>query len=109
MRNILIEEELIRKYNIRKGMVSPFTGYRIVDEKGEYTYEPSQQENSRGMMPQGWLKDDGIDHLDNGFEFSTWRVLICMEQIRLKENMGMKYLISSYNSFNNYNCYLSTL
>ncbi|NLP29828.1 MAG: hypothetical protein GX363_01715 [Clostridiales bacterium] len=74
--NILIEEELIRKYNIRKGMVSPFTGYRIVDEKGEYTYEPSQQEElSWNDVPRDGFKDDGIDHLDNGFEFSTSEII----------------------------------
>ncbi|NLY70395.1 MAG: hypothetical protein GX076_01720 [Clostridiales bacterium] len=76
MGNILIEDEIVRKYNIKKGMLSPFTGYRIVDEKGEYTYEPSQQEELLwNDIPRDGFKSDGIDLLDNGFEFSTSEII----------------------------------
>lgn len=56
--NILIEDEIIRKYHLKAGMHSPFTRYLVVNEYGQGQIEraenedPSNQEfNSRNAEP----------------------------------------------------------
>lgn len=38
--NIPIPKEIIEKYSLRKGTMSPFTSHRIVGQNGEYQMEP---------------------------------------------------------------------
>lgn len=44
--NVPISEDMINKYNLKKGMKSPFTNFQIVDMNGDFTPE-HQDKNAK--------------------------------------------------------------
>lgn len=77
--NLPIEQNIIEKYDLNSGTLSPFTQQRIVDVNGEYQREPSYTEDElnkefNDMQIKG-MKSDGIDQMENGFELSTSEII----------------------------------
>ena len=77
--NIPLDREVIEKYNLQKGMRTPFSRDRIVGKNGEFFIDPSQQEHVRPhdikKVPFDGFPDDGIDTMDNGVELSTSEII----------------------------------
>lgn len=67
---IPIDEKIIKKYNLKKGTLSPFTGGRIVGKNGEFRKEKPAQEKSDATGFEK-NKDDEVVELDDGFMLST--------------------------------------
>ncbi len=72
--HIRIDEEIIKKYHIRKGTLSPFTGSLIVGKDGEFNEKEPARE-SKEKHPLEETKEDGIVELDNGIMLSTSEIL----------------------------------
>ncbi len=64
--NIPIDQNIVEKYDIKKGTLSPFTSSRILGEKGDFVREDPPEE--RVSLNQG---DDEIEEMENGFMLST--------------------------------------
>lgn len=76
--NVPIDQEFIEKYNLQKGMKTPFSSDRIVGKNGEFFIDPSQQEHVRPYtktVPFDGFADDGVETMDNGFELSTSEII----------------------------------
>lgn len=73
--NVPIDEDTIEKYDLKKGSLSPFTRNRIVGRNGEYYLKSDIEEallkQSFNKMPEEGFHDDGIAHMEDGFELST--------------------------------------
>ena len=67
----LIDNELVKKYDLSKGTLSPFTRSPIVNEYGEYYKEKSENEE----IPDLSNPDDGVDEMENGLSLSTSEIL----------------------------------
>ncbi|QHQ63060.1 hypothetical protein Ana3638_21645 [Anaerocolumna sedimenticola] len=63
--NIPIDEDIVEKYDLKKGTRSPFTNNRILGENGDYVREDPPEE--RASLNQG---DDEIEDLENGLMLS---------------------------------------
>lgn len=72
---VKIEDEIIKKYDIKRGAMSPFTRNRIVDENGDFTLDMSLQEDNNGLAhiseEEQRKISNGIVELDNGIMLST--------------------------------------
>ncbi len=68
--NVPIDPEIIEKYHLKKGTMSPFTGCPIVDKNGEFAVEKPVAKNT---LEQGLYEssDDSIVELENGIMLST--------------------------------------
>ena len=77
--NVPIDEKLIEKYSLEKGMRTPFSRNRIVGKDGEFYIDPSKQEHVRARDSESvafdGFPDDGIDTMDNGVELSTSEII----------------------------------
>jgi hypothetical protein len=77
--NVPIDSRLVEKYNLQKGMKTPFSRHRIVGKNGEYFIDPLKQEGVRNQggekVPFDGFPDDGIETMDNGFELSTSEII----------------------------------
>ncbi len=79
-----IDPAIKKKYNLKKGTLSPFTCSRIVGTTGDYPLMPFGEDLSkRGMrkIPFEGFKDDGIDQTEHGAEFSTSEILDISEGV----------------------------
>ncbi|WMJ87302.1 hypothetical protein [Anaerocolumna sp. MB42-C2] len=63
--NIPIAEDIVEKYDLKKGTRSPYTDSRILGENCDYVRENPPEE--RASLNQG---DDEIKDLENGFMLS---------------------------------------
>ena len=73
--NILLDHSIIKKYNLRMGTLSPFTGNRIVGRHGRFDLEPIDNQHGLDEIPEKGFKRDGIFQMDNGFELSTSEII----------------------------------
>ncbi len=77
--NVPIDREFIEKYNLQKGMNTPFSRDRIVGNNGEFFIDPSQQEHVRAhdtkKVPFDGFPDDEIETMDKGMELSTSEII----------------------------------
>ncbi|HZK02622.1 MAG TPA: hypothetical protein VFC96_07155 [Anaerovoracaceae bacterium] len=77
--NIPIDPTFIEKYNLQKGMRSPFTNDRIVGENGEYFIDPTKaecvRERRKRRLSFDGFRDDGIDDMNHGAELSTSEII----------------------------------
>lgn len=70
--NIPIDHNIIKKHDLKKGTLSPFTGERIVGKNGDFSPEPIKSESPLDNLVH---KDDGIDEMENGMALSTSEIL----------------------------------
>ena len=64
-----IDNQIVNKYNLEKGLKSPFTRKPITDENGSYlVFHPETKE----MMEH---PDDGIAQMEHGLMLSTSEML----------------------------------
>lgn len=70
--NIPLSDDIIKKYNLKKGIKSPFSNERIVGKNGEYFLEKPKKEGSLNEEKQ---VGDGIKEMENGIELSTSEML----------------------------------
>ncbi len=64
--NIPIDKDIIEKYDLKKGTLSPFTNNHILGEDGDFVREDPPKE--KASLNQG---DDEIEDMENGFMIST--------------------------------------
>jgi len=65
-----IEKNIIEKYNLTKGMLSPFSRYRLVDKTGDFSKPDTKDKGYIRYVPDEG-KEDGLAELDNGILLST--------------------------------------
>lgn len=63
--NVKIEDEIIQKYNLKKGYFTPFTHERIVGKNGDFRREDIPLD--KGSLNQ---VDDEIEEMENGLMLS---------------------------------------
>jgi len=90
-----IDDSTAKKYHLEPGTLSPFTQKPIVGKGGTYhknanpggDSESSIREDFNKMPMQG-EKGDGIDGMDNGFEFSQSEIIDFSQGVdsRMDEN-----------------------
>lgn len=65
-----IDGNIVEKYDLKKGSVSPFTQNPIVDQNGDF---------KRDDPPEKWVslneREDEIDEMENGLLLSTSEML----------------------------------
>lgn len=66
--NIPLSQDIIRKYNLKKGIRSPFSNERILGKNGEYFIEESKK---KGSLNEEKTTGSGIKEMENGIELST--------------------------------------
>lgn len=90
-----IDGETVEKYHLESGTLSPFTQKRIVGRNGEYHKNANPGEDSEtsiredfNNMPFQGDKGDGIDGMENGFEFSQSEIIDFSQGVdsRMDEN-----------------------
>jgi|GEM_PF-269470 hypothetical protein len=90
-----IDQKTVEKYNLEKGMQSPFTQDRIVNQFGEYCLEPNNEKDNEEAirqdfndMPFAGIEGDGVDQMENGFQFSTSEIIDFSQGVdsRMDEN-----------------------
>ncbi len=69
---IPLDEELIKKYGLKKGTKTPFTGYKIVGKDGDYT---PQAVNEKSVLKPDEKTDDGIVEIQGGAMLTTSEIL----------------------------------
>ncbi len=67
---IEIDKEIIKKYNLEVGDLSPFTRKPIVNEHG-YTKKIAKPETKPDLSNP----EDGVHEMENGFAISTSEIL----------------------------------
>lgn len=73
--NIQISKEIIDKYNLKQGTLSPFTRFRVVDKDGFYDNE-YKIDIPASEMPEGeGLSDDEIVEFPTGGILSTSEII----------------------------------
>ena len=77
---IQIDQEIIDKYNLKQGTISPFTRYRIVDKNGKFLSkiynEKDKTDTDISEMPEGeGLADDEIIEFPSGEIYSTSEII----------------------------------
>lgn len=70
--DIPIEKDIIKKHDLKRGTLSPFTGERIVGKNGDFRPEPVKNESPLDNLIH---RDDGIDEMENGMSLSTSEIL----------------------------------
>lgn len=65
-----IDNNIVEKYDLKKGTLSPFTREPLVDKFGDFTREELPKEVV--SLNQG---DDEIDEMENGLLLSTSEIL----------------------------------
>ncbi len=65
---IPLSQEIIKKYNLKKGTRSPFSNERIVGKNGEYFIEKTEK---KGSLNEEKVNGSGIGEMENGIELST--------------------------------------
>lgn len=75
--NIPISQEIVDKYNIKEGTVSPFTKFKVVNKDGSYiNEEKSKIDVPLSKMPEGeGLADDEIVEFSTGAILSTSEII----------------------------------
>lgn len=68
-----IDQELVKKYNLKKGSRTPFSGYLVTDRQGDATNEVPLQEGVKDIRDPK-EEDDPIT-MDNGAVLSTAEML----------------------------------
>ncbi len=68
--NVKIDDSIVKKYDLKKGTLSPFTQSHIVDKNGDFTREDPPGELV--SLNQG---DDEIEEMENGLLLSTSEML----------------------------------
>lgn len=58
--NTPIDQEMVKKYNLKKGTLSPFTINRIVGQKGDFSREDNDEENEPKELTKGDLENELI-------------------------------------------------
>ena len=71
--NILIDQNIAKKLNLKKGTMSPFTNNRIVGKNGEYISETVTDKDTEKHGLDG--KEDGIVEMEDGFMVSTSEII----------------------------------
>lgn len=70
--DIPIAKDIIKKHDLKKGTLSPFTGERIVGKNGDFCPEPIKSESPLENLVH---RDDGVDEMENGMSLSTSEIL----------------------------------
>lgn len=90
-----IDEKAVQKYHLETGAKSPFTQSRIVDETGDYHLKEDADKDSEASihksfeeMPIQGIEGDGVDQLENGFQFSQSEIIDFSQGVdsRMDEN-----------------------
>lgn len=90
-----IAESTVEKYHLESGTLSPFTRKPIVEKNGTYHKNANPGEDSEASiredfekMPFQGEKGDGIDGMENGFEFSQSEIIDFSQGVdsRMDEN-----------------------
>jgi len=76
--NIPIDQEVIEKYNLKKGSFSPFTHKRIIDKNGDYILEKQPTEYA---TLDGNQDDPEFHEMENGFMLSTSEMIDIAEGV----------------------------
>lgn len=72
--NIKIDQEVIKKFDLKKGTMSPFTNNRIVGKNGEFFFDsPEKKDLKNNELNKG--PEDGVVELDNGLILSTAEII----------------------------------
>lgn len=83
------------KYHLEPGSLSPFTGNRIVSGDGEHESSGVPEADSEASirqdfndMPLKGRAGDGVDQMENGFEFSQSEIIDFSQGVdsRMDEN-----------------------
>lgn len=70
--NIPIDREIVQKYNLKKGTLSPFSGGHIVGKFGDFAPEKPKDPPKHG--PDEKTDDDMIE-MDNGMMLTTSEII----------------------------------
>lgn len=72
--NIQIHQDMIKKFDLKKGTMSPFTNNRIVGKNGDYNSEIAID---KGAAKQSLDEkpEDGIVEMDDGSTLSTSEII----------------------------------
>ncbi len=90
-----IDEKSVEKYHLEAGTMSPFTHNRIVEQNGEFRLKATNNEDSEdsihqdfNAMPVTGIVGDGVDQMENGFEFSQSEIIDFSQGVdsRMDEN-----------------------
>lgn len=90
-----IEAAAAEKYHLEPGDLSPFTRERIVDRNGKKGKPADADEDSEASirqdfdnMPLKGITGDGVDQMENGFEFSQSEIIDFSQGVdsRMDEN-----------------------
>jgi len=90
-----IDDETARKYHLKPGALSPFTQNHIVGENGNLSSGADRGRDSESAirqdfeeMPFQGIRGDGVDQMDNGFEFSQSEIIDFSQGVdsRMDEN-----------------------
>jgi len=90
-----IDDQTVEKYHLESGTLSPFTQNRIVGENGEYQEKTNPDEDSEASIRQNFndmpihgIVGDGVDQMENGFEFSQSEIIDFSQGVdsRMDEN-----------------------
>lgn len=89
-----IDEQTVSKYHLEPGSLSPFTQNRIVGENGTMRHPNSTADGEAAIredfneMPFQGIRGDGVDQMDNGFEFSQSEIIDFSQGVdsRMDEN-----------------------
>ncbi len=78
--NVLIEQRQIEKYNLKQGMLTPFTHYRVVDKNGVFfskkRIKKDKTDTDVSEMQEGeGLEDDEIVEFPGGEIYSTSEII----------------------------------
>lgn len=92
---VSIDQDAVEKYHLEKGSQSPFTQDRIVNQNGEYLQKHDSGKDSEesirqdfNNMPVQGIEGDGVDQMDNGFQFSQSEIIDFSQGVdsRMDEN-----------------------
>lgn len=93
-----IDNQEVDKYHLKAGGLSPFTQKRIVGENEECPLSADSAGDDKDsessiheefeVMPMQGVRGDGIDTMDNGFEFSQSEIIDFSQGVdsRMDEN-----------------------
>ncbi len=90
-----IDGQTVEKYHLEPGDLSPFTRNRIIGKKGDHQIQTNPDEDSETSirqdfddMPMNGIIGDGVDQMENGFEFSQSEIIDFSQGVdsRMDEN-----------------------
>lgn len=77
-----IDAHTAEKYSLEPGDLSPFTQNPVVDKNGEQNANAVHGKDSEAyihrdfeVMPMKGLEGDGVDQMENGFQFSQSEII----------------------------------